>query len=167
MLLEPWFIKFNGIHYFVTTRGSTSRKKTFPFSFAPWWWVCVGCLNPESKIFSRSLCPAPFPGRVYYFNHSTNASQWERPSGVGGAAVDKVRCSHLLVKHNQSRRPSSWRQENITRTKEEAVQLIHSESIMNINECIILPQSQTSVFLFSVFSQSALSCAASPAQKYC
>ncbi|KAB5523756.1 hypothetical protein PHYPO_G00156100 [Pangasianodon hypophthalmus] len=67
-------------------------------------------------------------GRVYYFNHSTNASQWERPSGGGGgggAAVDKVRCSHLLVKHNQSRRPSSWRQENITRTKEEALQLIH------------------------------------------
>ncbi|GAA6070027.1 peptidyl-prolyl cis-trans isomerase NIMA-interacting 1 isoform X1 [Tachysurus ichikawai] len=69
-------------------------------------------------------------GRVYYFNHSTNASQWERPcpgggGGGGGAAVDKVRCSHLLVKHNQSRRPSSWREENITRTKEEALELIH------------------------------------------
>uniref|UniRef100_A0A8C3QQN1 Peptidyl-prolyl cis-trans isomerase n=1 Tax=Cyanoderma ruficeps TaxID=181631 RepID=A0A8C3QQN1_9PASS len=63
-------------------------------------------------------------GRVYYFNHLTNASQWERPSGVGGAP-GRVRCSHLLVKHNQSRRPSSWRQERITRSKEEALELIN------------------------------------------
>lgn len=36
----------------------------------------------------------------------------------------KIRCSHILVKHNKSRRPSSWREENITRSYEEAVQLI-------------------------------------------
>ncbi|XP_036804368.1 peptidyl-prolyl cis-trans isomerase NIMA-interacting 1-like isoform X5 [Oncorhynchus mykiss] len=64
--------------------------------------------------------------RVYYFNHITNASQWERPvgSGDGSGEPDKVRCSHLLVKHSQSRRPSSWREENITRSKEEALDLI-------------------------------------------
>lgn len=69
-----------------------------------------------------------FTGRVYYFNHITNASQWERPvgSGDGRGDPDKVRCSHLLVKHNQSRRPSSWREENITRSKEEALDLIQS-----------------------------------------
>ncbi|NWS14868.1 PIN1 isomerase, partial [Pachyramphus minor] len=78
-------------------------------------------------------------GRVYYFNHLTNASQWERPHGSGsggsggsgggsGAARSepgRVRCSHLLVKHNQSRRPSSWRQDKITRSKEEALELIN------------------------------------------
>uniref|UniRef100_A0A0P6JDR9 Peptidyl-prolyl cis-trans isomerase n=1 Tax=Heterocephalus glaber TaxID=10181 RepID=A0A0P6JDR9_HETGA len=78
-------------------------------------------------------------GRVYYFNHITNASQWERPSGTGGGGGGgggggnkngqgepaRVRCSHLLVKHSQSRRPSSWRQEKITRTKEEALELIN------------------------------------------
>lgn len=63
-------------------------------------------------------------GRVYYFNHITNASQWERPTGDGRDEPDKVRCSHLLVKHNQSRRPSSWREQMITRTKDEAVELI-------------------------------------------
>ncbi|KAI1886527.1 hypothetical protein AGOR_G00196670 [Albula goreensis] len=65
-------------------------------------------------------------GRVYYFNHITNASQWERPTGAGDGKgePEKVRCSHLLVKHNQSRRPSSWREENITRSKEEALELI-------------------------------------------
>ncbi|XP_036169283.1 peptidyl-prolyl cis-trans isomerase NIMA-interacting 1 isoform X1 [Myotis myotis] len=71
--------------------------------------------------------------RVYYFNHITNASQWERPSGNssgsgknGQGEPTRVRCSHLLVKHSQSRRPSSWRQEKITRTKEEALELINS-----------------------------------------
>ncbi|KAM8973007.1 peptidyl-prolyl cis-trans isomerase NIMA-interacting 1 [Pelodytes ibericus] len=69
-------------------------------------------------------------GRVYYFNHVTNASQWERPScsGKNGQAQgepSKVRCSHLLVKHSQSRRPSSWRQEKITRSKDEALELIN------------------------------------------
>ncbi|XP_015256343.1 PREDICTED: peptidyl-prolyl cis-trans isomerase NIMA-interacting 1 [Cyprinodon variegatus] len=63
-------------------------------------------------------------GKVYYFNHITNASQWERPVGDGRGEPEKVRCSHLLVKHNQSRRPSSWREQNITRTKDEALDLI-------------------------------------------
>ncbi|XP_019717858.1 peptidyl-prolyl cis-trans isomerase NIMA-interacting 1 [Hippocampus comes] len=64
-------------------------------------------------------------GKVYYFNRVTNASQWERPA-AGDVRVepDKVRCSHLLVKHNQSRRPSSWREQNITRSKDEALDLI-------------------------------------------
>ncbi|CAJ1054047.1 peptidyl-prolyl cis-trans isomerase NIMA-interacting 1 [Xyrichtys novacula] len=62
--------------------------------------------------------------KVYYFNHITNASQWERPVGDGRGEPDKVRCSHLLVKHNESRRPSSWREQNITRTKDEALELI-------------------------------------------
>lgn len=64
--------------------------------------------------------------RVYYFNHNTNASQWERPAGDGSGDPDKVRCSHLLVKHNQSRRPSSWREQNITRSKDEALELIQN-----------------------------------------
>ncbi|NXN90574.1 PIN1 isomerase, partial [Bombycilla garrulus] len=57
----------------------------------------------------------------------TNASQWERPSGAGRVEPGRVRCSHLLVKHNQSRRPSSWRQERITRSKEEALELINGQ----------------------------------------
>ena len=75
------------------------------------------------KYMSRSS------GREYYFNHITNASQWERPgegsSKNGQGEPARVRCSHLLVKHSQSRRPSSWRQEKITRSKEEALELIN------------------------------------------
>jgi len=38
--------------------------------------------------------------------------------------LESVGCSHLLVKHEKSRRPSSWREKTITRTKEEALELI-------------------------------------------
>ncbi|XP_042895875.1 peptidyl-prolyl cis-trans isomerase NIMA-interacting 1 [Parasteatoda tepidariorum] len=69
-------------------------------------------------------------GQAYYLNVYTKESQWDRPTkpaepGPGtGNSVDQVRCSHLLVKHRDSRRPSSWREENITRTKEEALKII-------------------------------------------
>lgn len=57
-------------------------------------------------------------GRTYYFNRRTNESQWEKP------ANHQVRASHLLVKHTESRRPSSWKQDRITRSKDEALEII-------------------------------------------
>ncbi|CAD6892878.1 unnamed protein product [Tilletia controversa] len=85
----------------------------------------------------------------YFYNTASNQSSWEPPaglseddirqlpgahqfqqqaanaaSGAGGASSDKVRASHLLVKHRGSRRPSSWKEQNITRSQEEAEQTI-------------------------------------------
>lgn len=60
----------------------------------------------------------------YYFNTVTQQSSWEPPSSEGEATVERVRASHLLVKSKESRRPSSWREEHITRTKEEALEII-------------------------------------------
>jgi len=37
---------------------------------------------------------------------------------------DSVGCSHLLVKHEESRRPSSWKEDKITRSKTEAREAI-------------------------------------------
>lgn len=57
----------------------------------------------------------------------TKESQWELPKspakpadGDGSKEASQVQCAHLLVKHKNSRRPSSWREEKITRTKDEA-----------------------------------------------
>ncbi|XP_041982846.1 putative peptidyl-prolyl cis-trans isomerase dodo [Aricia agestis] len=63
-------------------------------------------------------------GMTYYLNTYTKKSQWDRPEAP--ADQGEVRCSHILVKHAESRRPSSWREENITRTKEEALDLLKS-----------------------------------------
>lgn len=42
-------------------------------------------------------------------------------------AVDaKVRASHLLVKHEGSRNPSSWKEARITRSQEEALEMVRS-----------------------------------------
>ncbi|ROV98348.1 hypothetical protein VMCG_07171 [Cytospora schulzeri] len=92
----------------------------------------------------------------YYFNSNDRNSRWEPPPGTdteklkvymakyhspagagaannGGQGVDagKIRAAHLLVKHSGSRRPSSWKESNITRGKDEAQRIIeaHQERI--------------------------------------
>ncbi|KAF6224968.1 hypothetical protein HO133_010163 [Letharia lupina] len=91
----------------------------------------------------------------YYFNASTKESRWEPPPGTdpdkiktymalhhstpanpsaSGAAKDgKIRAAHLLVKHRDSRRPSSWKEPEIRRTKEEALEILrgHEERVKN------------------------------------
>ena len=65
--------------------------------------------------------------KEYYFNTKTKESRWDRPKG------EKVRASHILAKHNRSRRPSSWKEANITRSKGEAMKMIQEfrERIVN------------------------------------
>ena len=72
-------------------------------------------------------------GRVFYYNTVTQESVWERPtasasggggSGGGGGGANTVRASHLLVKHKGSRNPSSWKEKQVTRSKEEATKMV-------------------------------------------
>jgi NIMA-interacting peptidyl-prolyl cis-trans isomerase 1 len=81
----------------------------------------------------------------YYFCPATKESRWEPPADTDteklkvymanyhsapagrpefGQGEGKIRCSHLLVKHRESRRPSSWREAEITRSKEEAIEIL-------------------------------------------
>ncbi|KAI1309362.1 putative peptidyl-prolyl cis-trans isomerase dodo [Halotydeus destructor] len=64
-------------------------------------------------------------GQSYYLNIHTKESQWDTPTTEASTKdSEKIRCSHLLVKHRGSRRASSWRQENIERSLEEAKDLV-------------------------------------------
>ncbi|BDD63100.1 protein kinase ssp1 [Monascus purpureus] len=82
----------------------------------------------------------------YYFNPILKESRWEPPANTDTEKLKiymahhhtptairpdfprqkegQIRCSHLLVKHRDSRRPSSWRQAEITRSKEEAIDIL-------------------------------------------
>ncbi|KAJ2780935.1 Peptidyl-prolyl cis-trans isomerase NIMA-interacting protein 1 [Coemansia javaensis] len=55
----------------------------------------------------------------YYFNTVTGKSRWDPPP-----QGRTLRARHILVKHAGSRRPSSWREEHITRTEDEAMERI-------------------------------------------
>jgi len=55
---------------------------------------------------------------------------------------EQVSCRHLLVKHKDSRRPFSWKSDEITRTKEEAIEMVEEflkklQSSENIEEDFI------------------------------
>ncbi|CAH2034524.1 unnamed protein product, partial [Iphiclides podalirius] len=73
-------------------------------------------------------------GQTYYLNCHTKKSQWERPDEPAPledeeddddcSSPTEVHCSHILVKHAESRRPSSWREDNITRSKDDAFNII-------------------------------------------
>ncbi|KAG0148196.1 hypothetical protein CROQUDRAFT_670022 [Cronartium quercuum f. sp. fusiforme G11] len=89
--------------------------------------------------------------RPYFYSTVTKQSIWDSPpgmsttdimklpgaellhgavtgQGMGGAlsasVSDGVRASHLLIKHAGSRRPASWKEANITRSLEEAIQIL-------------------------------------------
>ncbi|EDQ88122.1 uncharacterized protein MONBRDRAFT_33031 [Monosiga brevicollis MX1] len=105
--------------------GASKREKREVDTQLPAGWI-----QKESK--SK-------PGKYYYFNTATQESVWERPTAAASSkgstaqssGPSKVRASHILAKHRDSRRPSSWRQNTITRTKAEAIEIIkrHREAI--------------------------------------
>jgi len=83
----------------------------------------------------------------YFYNIHNGQSSWEPPAELTQEQVQslpgakeylitegpdgrpaQVRASHLLVKHRGSRRPSSWKEANITRSKEEAIAMLQQYS---------------------------------------
>lgn len=64
------------------------------------------------------------PGVLFYINNHTGETQWEMPTAPAVAKEEEIQCFHILAKHNQSRRPQNWKNEQITRTKDEAIKII-------------------------------------------
>jgi NIMA-interacting peptidyl-prolyl cis-trans isomerase 1 len=85
-----------GVPYFFNTESQQSS------------WDSPAELTPEQI--------KQLPGAAEYLERGSKASSGGRPT--------KVRASHLLVKHKGSRRPASWKESNITRSKEEAIKIL-------------------------------------------
>jgi len=75
--------------------------------------------EPPQKRLKTSQ-PEKDRGRTRKLSNKNKEKQKEE----GEEQLEKVHCSHLLVKHAGSRRPSSWRNEKITCPKEEALSLL-------------------------------------------
>ncbi|KAJ1758436.1 peptidyl-prolyl cis-trans isomerase Pin1 [Coemansia sp. RSA 2523] len=67
--------------------------------------------------------------REYYFNTVTRESRWDPPT-----LSPQLGAKHILAKHRGSRRPSSWREENITRSESEAHDII-TGYLNDIEQC--------------------------------
>lgn len=129
-------------------KSALSDHGMFTFRLLP-----TTCTNYSQVWSEDSGLPEPWEVRVsnsknlpYYFNPDTKESRWEPPEGadaeklknfmasnhttaisrpnLGDAQEDKIRCAHLLIKHRESRRPSSWRESRITRSKEDAMEIL-------------------------------------------
>lgn len=97
----------------------------FCFCFCSWAKIQLLWYNSiEAWVLFYRLWFFHSTGKDYYLNVYTKESQWEVPTEAAARLSDKVACLHLLVKHRDSRRPSSWKEQNITRSKEEALELL-------------------------------------------
>jgi len=103
-------------HYPTEIRFSNSRKRAYfynPSSQESLWEVPPSLADSDLSTL---------PGAQYLQGSSGPGAKSEEKGANGG--TNKVRASHLLVKHSGSRRPSSWKEANITRSKEEAIEIL-------------------------------------------
>jgi NIMA-interacting peptidyl-prolyl cis-trans isomerase 1 len=70
----------------------------------------------------------------YFHDPDSKVSKWESPTGSDAETLHayiaanfppgEISAAHLLVKHKDSRKPFSWKEKKITRTKEEARRIL-------------------------------------------
>lgn len=100
-------------------------------------------LFPASANTSSKATGLPTPWEVrwsnsknlpYFHDPAHTVSKWEPPAGTDAKKLrayvtaefyaGKISAAHLLVKHKNSRNPHSWREKDVTRTKEEARRIL-------------------------------------------
>ena len=106
-------VKFQLTGYSLFSQDTASTDKTkrqrMMSSSLPSGWI-----SKESK---------SHPGKLYYVNSVTGETTWDLPTSPA-QPESQVQVLHILKKHNRSRRPSSWRVDNITQSKEESISQI-------------------------------------------
>jgi NIMA-interacting peptidyl-prolyl cis-trans isomerase 1 len=84
------------------------------------------------------------------------------PTVEAKASSDEVQASHILRKHKGSRRPASWRCDNITQSKEDSIAQIQ-DIINHLEECLQTKGQHAMFQLFSTLASTESDC--SSAQK--
>ncbi len=96
-----------------------SNSKNLPYYFNA--VEKISCWEPPEGTDTERL-------KKYMAQHHSGAAAASLAAGAGGGAgarpEGKIRAAHLLVKHRNSRRPASWRESAITRSKDEAFAII-------------------------------------------
>ncbi|GAA5980079.1 hypothetical protein JCM10908_001526 [Rhodotorula pacifica] len=98
-------------------RFSNTRKRPYFYNGA----TQQSCWEVPQALAGSDLSQLPGAEHLSYSSNSASDQQQQSESSSGS---NKIRASHLLIKHNQSRRPSSWREKDITRSKEEAIEIL-------------------------------------------
>jgi NIMA-interacting peptidyl-prolyl cis-trans isomerase 1 len=79
-------------------------------------------VTSESEPVSRQRSSKPEENKPQEVEVSEERPSKRQKSQSAASGPKEVRVLHLLKKHKDSRRPSSWRQEKITQSKEEATE---------------------------------------------
>jgi NIMA-interacting peptidyl-prolyl cis-trans isomerase 1 len=84
----------------------------------------TGNTGESSELWEEALTA---DGKTYFKNHKTKTTSWTKPVGTlkRPRPDDKdkdIRCRHILLKHTESRKPVTWRGDQVTISKEEAVE---------------------------------------------
>ena len=86
----------------------------------------IGVLNSDSyEQSSWEVRMSNSKGLPYFFNSETKQSMWSSPKdltkeqimalpGAEYLNTSQIKASHLLVKHKDSRRPSSWKEVSVS-----------------------------------------------------
>lgn len=94
--------------------------------------------------------------RPYFYSITAKESRWDPPSSFtpeellalpgaehlsaapSSGPPKQVRASHLLIKHAGSRRPGSWKEKVITRSKEEAIEILkaHQKTLNDADDLV-------------------------------
>lgn len=98
-----------------------SNSKNLPYYFAP--------ASKESRWEPPPGTDASLLKHYMSVHHSTSSSSGSAPSATTAAAStdgSKIRAAHLLIKYAGSRRPSSWREAQVTRSHADALAVLQA-----------------------------------------
>lgn len=76
------------------------------------------------------------PGKLYFFNTVTRSTSWSFPKVEEKQKPDKIKCSHILIKHRNVKNPNSKRtKKGVSKSRRDALEYIKNlEQILKVDK---------------------------------